>query len=124
MTKHKQFNDDDFLPYTYSVHIGDIADSLFAKVFNKSGKALTDNQTKALLHMYGIDVARKNDVEELDINTTMRSPITGDVVNGGWLYVGFERTDNIWRKSGIKNLQKFLYTQEGVEELIKQMEGQ
>lgn len=120
MTKVKSWDEDDYLPHNYSVHVGDIADSLFAKRFNKP---LSKKQTKALLYLYGMDVSRKWSTEDLDANTSMRSPITGDVVKGGWLYTGFQRTDEVWRKDGIKNLQKFLYTPEGVDELINQMEG-
>jgi hypothetical protein len=100
----------------YSVHISDIASSKLAKIYNKE---LSPSQLDAVLYLYGLDVNRENTIQQLDSGTSMRSAITGNVFNGGYLHVGYQRVDKVWLKSGIKNLQKYLYTEDGVNELIK-----
>jgi hypothetical protein len=100
----------------YSVHISDIASSMLAKKYNKP---LSPSQLDAVLYLYGLDVHRENTIVQLDNETSMRSGITGDVFSGGYLHTGYQRTDKVWLQGGIKNLQKYLYTEDGVNELIE-----
>lgn len=117
MKKYKE----EYLPHNYSVHIGDIAGSVLAKKWQGE---LSPTQLDAVLYMFGIDIDRFNTKEDLDKDTTMRSPITGDVVVGGFLHVGYERTDETWKKHGLRNLQKYLFTEEGCDEFIKVLKGE
>lgn len=104
----------------YAVHLADIADTLFAKQYTKE---LSPKQLNAVLHMFGLDIKRTVNMEVLGEGSLVRSYLTGGINRGGYLYSGYERTDKQWKKYGLTNIQKYLYTPEGVSIFIDVIEG-
>lgn len=112
--------DDDQLYHNFTLHISDLA---ITKVCER-GLCVVDDEDlfKVLLHLFGMDVTRNYYKQPLLHGCGYISQYTGQPIIGGDLIVGYERTDNNWKKYGMKNLEKYLFTDEGVDILLQQIE--
>lgn len=112
--------DDDQLYHNFTLHISDLA---ITKVCER-GLCVVDDEDlfKVLLHLFGMDVTRNYYKQPLLDGCGYISQYTGQPIIGGDLIVGYERTDNNWKKHGMKNLEKYLFTDEGVDILLQQIE--
>lgn len=86
----------------------------------KDGNVLPDDEKtlKAVLRLFGLDIDKPFEVIKLPEGASFRSPITGLLQEGGSVYTGKQRTDEIWKKRGYSITSEYLFGPKS-NELIK-----
>lgn len=107
--------------YNYTVTLSDLASLPYCQ---RGGCVLPCTSTiKALLYLLGMDVTQNYERVELldedDKQISIRSTLTDEVQTGGYVFRGYLRTDDVWKKSKGRFAEKFLYSEEGIKELKK-----
>ena len=112
--------DDEALYHNFVLHTCDLA---ITKVCER-GLCVVDDEDlfKVLLHLFGMDVTRNYYKSPLLDGCGYISQYTGEPIIGGDLIVGYQRTDDNWKRFGLKNLEKYLFTDTGVDILLQQIE--
>jgi hypothetical protein len=110
-----------FERYNYIITLSDLASLPYCK---KGGCNIPSTSTiKALLYMLGMDVTQAYERVELldedDKQISIRSTLTDAVQTGGYIYKGYLRTDDVWKKSKGRYAEKYLFTDEGIKKLMK-----
>ena len=113
-------DNEDYLYHNMTIHLADLA---ITKVCER-GLCVVDDEDlfKVLLHLFGMDVTRNYYKSPLLDGCGYISQYTGEPIIGGDLIVGYEREDDNWKRFGLKNLEKYLFTEEGVDILLQQIE--
>ena len=113
-------DNDDALYYNLSIHTADLGMTNDCK---RGLCAIEDGDLlRVMLHLFGMDVTRSWYFEPLLDGCGYISQYTGEPIIGGDLIVGYQRTDDNWKRFGLKNLEKYLFTDQGVDILLQQIE--
>jgi hypothetical protein len=99
--------DDKYFDFNYNVPLVDLANTTACR--EGYCNAENDRLIKSMLHIFGMDVNRPYERLELADGQTFRSPITNLEQTGGYIYSGYERSDEAWKKRGKDNMVKYLF---------------
>lgn len=107
--------------YNYTITLSDLASLPYCqRGLCQSPDVAT---IKALLYLLGMDVTQNYErvelLDESDNATSIRSTLTNAVQTGGYIYKGYLRTDDVWKKSKGRLAEKYLFTDEGIKKLMK-----
>ena len=113
-------DNEDYLYHNKTIHLADLA---ITKVCER-GLCVVDDEDlfKVLLHLFGMDVTRNYYKSPLLDGCGYISQYTGEPIIGGDLIVGYEREDDNWKRFGLNNLEKYLFTDEGSDVLLQTIE--
>lgn len=95
------------------------ADIQATNIYKSGDVSPDDNKTlKAVLRLFGLDIDKPFEVIQLPEGASFRSPITGLLQEGGLIYTGKQRSDEIWKKRGYGITSEYLFGSKS-NELIK-----
>ena len=119
MTEEQQ----EFAPIDWATHDSNYTvstvDLQATNIYKDGNVSPDDNKTlKAVLRLMGLDIDRPFEVIQLPEGASFRSPITGLLQEGGLIYTGKQRTDEIWKKRGYGITSEYLFGPKS-NELIK-----
>ena len=103
---------DQWFDHNYIVSQSDLEATL---LFKEGYPIASDEKLlKAVLYVYGMDVNRGYQKIELAEGQGHRSEITGLLQEGGAVYSGYQRQDDVWKKNGIENCINYLFSKNKV----------
>lgn len=119
MTEEQQ----EFAPIDWTTHDSNYTvstvDLQATNIYKDGSVSLEDDKMlKAVLRLFGLDINKPFEAIQLPEGASFRSPITGLLQDGGLIYTGKQRTDEIWKKRGYSITSDYLFGGKS-DELIK-----